>query len=53
MSEQDLDTAARFYHEQNGDGWEEAMFKDLRMRVMEQGGTPVEGYLGTTDGRTS
>jgi hypothetical protein len=56
LSEQDLDAAARQYHQQNGEGWEAAMVKDLQARVIEQdgrlepiqrGGKPADGYLGT------
>lgn len=53
ISDQELDTTARIYHQQNGEGWENAMLKDLKMRVIEQRGPSVEGYLGTTDGRNN
>lgn len=59
FSEADLDTAARMYHQQNGEGWEQAMIKDMRLRLVEQGGrvefkknpdgSMADGYVETTE----
>jgi hypothetical protein len=61
MSESDLDTACRMYHQQNGDNWERDMGKDLKMRLQEQDmrregrirndGSLADGYVETKDGR--